>query len=340
MLHGHGDDAYRYTHGIRADFSTNVWYGGEPAGLKEHLFNQWHLVKKYPEVLAESLNEQVAQHHHIKPEQILISNGTTESIYLVAQAFRGKRTTVATPAFAEYEDACRMHQHELTFMPWDTLSTMPELQADLLFICNPNNPTGSVFFELEELIRRNPQTHFILDEAFIEFTLSIETAVPLLSHYENLLILRSMTKAFAIPGLRLGYIVAHEKRIAQLRGLKFPWSVNALAIEAGKFIFANYKHIQLPIRQLLRDKEAFSDQLQLQAEVKVQKSHTHFFLAETPHGTAAQVKQYLIEQYGILIRDASNFRGLEERHLRIATLAPAQNQLLIQALKEWRNHCS
>ncbi|GAB3529090.1 threonine-phosphate decarboxylase CobD [Pontibacter brevis] len=339
MLHGHGDDAYRYKSKIRTDFSTNVWYGGEPAGLKEHLFSQWHLVQKYPEVLAESLNEQVAQHYHLKQGQVLISNGTTESIYLVAQAFRGKRTTIASPAFAEYEDACRMHQHQIEFVHWDELYSIPKLETDLLFICNPNNPTGSVFFPLEELIARNPQTLFVLDEAFIEFTLSIETAVPLLNRYENLLIFRSMTKAFAIPGLRLGYIVAHKKQIAQLKTFKFPWSVNVLAITAGKFIFDNYELLQLPVRQLLKDKESFATQMQ-QTGVKVHDSHTHFFLAETAHGTAAQLKQYLVEQHGILIRDASNFRGLKETHFRIATLAPVQNQLLIQSLTKWNNHCS
>ncbi|MCC9138218.1 pyridoxal phosphate-dependent aminotransferase [Pontibacter silvestris] len=340
MLHGHGDDSYRYKHKIIADFSTNVWYGGEPAGMKEHLFNQWHLVQKYPEVLAESLSEQVAQHYHLKPGQVLISNGTTESVYLVAQAFRGQRTTIATPAFAEYEDACRMHQHQVEFMPWDKLNSIPRLETDLLFICNPNNPTGSVYFPLEELIDRNPQTLFVLDEAFIEFTISIETAIPLLIRYENLLLLRSMTKAFAIPGLRLGYIVAHEKRSAQLRDLKFPWSVNALAIAAGKYIFDNYKHIQLPLRQLLKDKEALTFQLQQEAGVKVHESHTHFFLAETAHSTAAELKQYLVEKHGILIRDASNFRGLNEKHFRVATLTPARNQLLIQALTTWNKHCS
>lgn len=340
MLHGHGDDAYRYRHEIKADFSTNVWYGGEPAGLKEQLFNQWHLVQKYPEVLAESVNQLVAQHHHLQPEQVLISNGTTESIYLIAQAFRGKQTTIATPAFAEYEDACRMHQHQLAFMPWEALSSIPELRSELFFICNPNNPTGSVLFGLEELIARNPQTLFVLDEAFIEFTLSIETAIPLLSRYENLLVLRSMTKAFAIPGLRLGYIVAHEKHITRLKDFKLPWSVNALAIAAAKFIFAQHQHIQLPVRQLLKDKEEFAAQMQQQTGAKVYDSHTHFFLAETAHGTAAQLKQYLVEQHGILIRDASNFRGLDERHFRVATLTPAKNQLLLEGLRQWNKHCS
>jgi threonine-phosphate decarboxylase len=340
MLHGHGDDAYRYQHKIEADFSTNVWYGGEPAGLKEHLFGQWPMIKKYPEVVAESLGEQVARHHQVKPGEVLVTNGTTESIYLLAQVFRGKRTTITIPAFAEYEDACRMHQHAVDFLPWEELATIPLLQTDLLFICNPNNPTGSVFLALEELLVKNPQTLFIVDEAFIEFTLSLETAIPLLHHYPNLLILRSMTKAFAIPGLRLGYVVAHENLIHQLKGFKSPWSVNALAIAAGRFIFDHLPHLQVPVDQLLRDKEDFAARLQQEAGVTVYPSHTHFFLAQTTQGTAAQLKHYLIDQSGLLIRDAGNFRGLSPQHFRVATLAPAQNHLLIVALAQWKNHCS
>lgn len=340
MLYGHGDDAYRYQHKIIADFSTNVWSGGEPAGLKEHLFGQWELIKRYPEVVAESLCGMVARHHQVKPEEVLVTNGTTESIYLLAQSFRGHRTTVTIPAFSEYEDACRMHQHAVDFLHWEQLATIPVLQNDLLFLCNPNNPTGQVFPALEELVAKNPQTLFIIDEAFIEFTLSLKTAIPLLRHYPNVLILKSMTKAFAIPGLRLGYVVAHEKLIHRLKGFKPPWSVNALAIAAGRFIFDHLPGLQVPAGRLLKDKEAFAGLLQQEGGVLVYPSDTHFFLAQTTQGTAAQLKHYLIEQFGLLIRDASNFRGLSLQHFRIATLAPAQNNLLIAALNQWKNHCS
>ena len=340
MLHGHGDDAYRYAQTIVADFSTNVWHGGEPAGLKEHLFGQWPLIRKYPEVLAESVSRLVAEHHGLGHEQVLVCNGTAESIYLVAQAWGGQRTAIAIPAFSEYEDACRLHRHQLEFLPWDELATLPTLQAELLFLCNPNNPSGSVFFQLEALLAKNPQTLFVLDEAFIEFTQTIATAVPLLGRFENLLIFRSMTKAFAIPGLRLGYVLAHEKHITRLQEHKLPWTVNSLAIAAASFIFHNYQQLQLPLVNLLEEKDRFAAQLQLEAGINVYESHTHFFLAETASGTAAQLKQYLVEQHGILIRDAGNFRGLGERYFRVATLTPEKNNLLIQALKQWNQHCS
>ena len=113
MLHGHGDDGYRHPSDIVADFSTNVWYGGEPAGLKEYVFSQWPRVNRYPEVLAESLAARAAAHHGVAPGQVLMSSGTTETIYLVAQAWARRRSTVVTPAFAEYEDAGRLHGHQL-----------------------------------------------------------------------------------------------------------------------------------------------------------------------------------------------------------------------------------
>lgn len=342
MLYGHGDNGYTYGQGIIADFSSNVWYGGEPAGLKEHLFHHWKRVNRYPEVLAESLTERVSRHHGLHGENILINNGSIESIYLIAQGFKYRRSAIVTPSFAEYEDACRMHGHETSFLDWGDLAALmdgspgPEkLPADLLWIANPNNPTGAVFTGLEELIDHNPQTIFVVDEAFIDFTDSIQTAIPLLARFPNLVILRSLTKAFAIPGLRLGYIAAGKDIVEKLKALKLPWSVNTMALEAGNFIIEHYAKIRPPLAQLLQDKTAFVRQLQ-EVPVKTYASHTHFFLCETNYGRAAELQQYLLYNFGLSIRNADNFRGLGPKHFRLATLSPDRNQLLITALKGWR----
>lgn len=338
MLHGHGDDGYLHKHKIVADFSTNVWYGREPSGLKNYLFERWEVINKYPEVIAESLREKAAESHHLDIANILVTNGATESIYLIAQAFKARTTTIVIPAFSEYEDACQMHNHQLQFLPWEQLNLSTNIETDLFFICNPNNPTGAVFHHLEALVANNPSTIFIVDEAFIDFTFSLQSIVTLVSGYKNLVVLRSLTKAFAIPGLRLGYIAAHADTIENLKSLKAPWTVNAMAIEAGKFIFDNYKAIQLPLKELLSHKQDFVQKLQ-GTDVEIYESDIHFFLAETTKGTANQLKQYLLNNFGILIRDASNFRGLSNRHFRLATLAPSQNLMLINALNEWKNTC-
>lgn len=339
MLYGHGDDGYQFKADIIADFSTNVWYGGEPEGLKEHIFSHWKTINKYPEVLAESLIEKISDHHCLKPGNILINSGSTESIYLIAQAFRKLKTSIVTPAFAEYEDAARLYEHEVNFIDWNTLATDLKIESDLIFLCNPNNPTGEIFFEIEDLIKNNPESLFVIDEAFIEFTLSVNSLVELVNQYPNLIILRSLTKAYAIPGLRLGYIVSSEQLISKLKQFKFPWSVNIVAIETGKFIFDNYEAIQIPIKNLLEEKERFVASLK-EASINIQDSHTHFFLAKLLNGEASVLKNYLLKKHGILIRDASNFRGLGAGHFRLATLSADKNQLLVNALKEWRNHTS
>ena len=339
MHHGHGDDGYRHASPILADFSTNVWYGGPPAGLRDYVFGQWPTVSRYPEVLAESLAARIAAHHGVAPAQVLVSSGTTESIYLVAQAWAGGRTTVLTPAFAEYEDACRLHGHALHLLAWDDLTEPGQLAepGDLVFICNPNNPTGSVLAPglLPALLARHPATVFVLDEAFIEFTASIESAIPLLAVFDNLLIMRSLTKAYAIPGLRLGYVVASATLVARLSRGKAPWAVNALAVAAGQYLFENYAQVQLPLARLLAEKAALAEGLAQNPGFEVLPSHTHYFLARTRRGTAAALKRWLLAEHGLLIRDASNFRGLTPAHFRVGTRHPADNQLLLNALAAW-----
>src|SRR5690606_32985782 len=124
-----------------------------------------------------------------------------------------------------------------------------------------------------------------------------------------LLILRSLTKAYAIPGLRLGYIAGSDAIIKKLKNSKPPWTVNSLAIEAGKFIFDHYEDIEIPIKSLLKEKDVFIEALRQNPIIKVYDTHTHFFLAETMRKTAFELKDYLIENHQILIRDASNYRG-------------------------------
>jgi len=337
MLYGHGDNGYRLGGDIVADFSTNVWYGGEPAGLKEHLFSQWRQINRYPEVLGESLAAKAARHHGLMTENLLITSGTTESIYLIAQAYAGRRSGIVIPSFSEYEDACRMHGHKVDHIAWDGLAAPG--RPDLLWLGNPNNPTGAVFSQMELLLSNHPDTLFIIDEAFIEFTRTITSAVSLLHRYTNLVILRSLTKTFSIPGLRLGYIAASGEIIDKLQSSKMPWSVNAMALETGHFIFDHYASISIPLDRLLQDKETFVQQLQ-QMHIPSLKSHTHFFICETSSGTAQTLQQYLWDECRMLIRDAGNFRGLSERHFRLATLAPHQNQSLITALEKWQRKCA
>lgn len=336
MLQGHGDDGYRYGKKIIADFSTNVWYGGEPTGLKEYVFEKWADVNRYPEVLAESLREKIASHHQMPPGQVLVCSGTTESIYLIAQLFSGKRTTVVTPSFAEYEDACLSFGHEISSLSWQDARELPRLKSDLVFICNPNNPTGLIFRDLQYWLKLNPQCLFAVDEAFIDFTEYADSVFSLMTRFPNLLIMRSLTKTYAIPGLRLGYLLARGEVVESLMNIKQPWTVNTLAMAAGHYIYDHFDKIQPSFSQLLKDKRTFVQELQKLECIEVLESDTHFFLARTLVRNAAQLKDFLIEKHGLLIRDAGNFRGLTRQHFRLATQRPEDNEKMINALREWQ----
>lgn len=336
MLLGHGDDGYRYGKKIVADFSTNVWYGGEPAGLKEYVFEKWGEINRYPEVVAESLRGKIAGHHGLPAEQVLVCSGTTESIYLIAQLFSGKRTAVVTPSFAEYEDACLAFDHEVVGLSWQEALELPRLKSDLVFICSPNNPTGLIFSDLQYWLKLNPQCLFAVDEAFIDFTEGADSAISLMTRFPNLLVMRSLTKTYAIPGLRLGYLLAREEVIESLMHIKQPWTVNTLAISAGHYIYDHFDQIQPPVSQLLQNKRTFIQELDKLECLEVLDSDTHFFLARTLVRNAAQLKDFLVEKYGLLIRDAGNFRGLTRQHFRLATQRPEDNEKMINALREWQ----
>jgi threonine-phosphate decarboxylase len=335
MLEGHGDDAWKYQRPIDADFSSNVWHGGLNAQLQQHLQTKIATITHYPEVDARTVQAEAAGTYGLAPEQVLVTNGATEAIYLIAQAFFGGSATVLTPAFAEYEDACRMHRLQVRLQAWETVKTDDGFATDLVFVCNPNNPTGLAFplASLQELLRHNPQSLFIIDESYIEFTGKTSSLLPFLADHPNTLILRSLTKSCCIPGLRIGFVLGQVRQVDQLRRLKMPWSVNQLAIEAASYIFHHPQQFVLPLLSLLEATADWREVLQTATRWRVLDTDTHYFLMETPAGfSAAQLKQYLVTKHGLLIRDAANFRGLTAQHFRIACQAPEQNQLLTDAL--------
>ncbi|HEY4063956.1 MAG TPA: aminotransferase class I/II-fold pyridoxal phosphate-dependent enzyme [Puia sp.] len=370
MIHGHGDDIGQYGATIRANFSSNVWYGGLNPGLSAHLQDKIAAVTHYPDPAAETLRQAAATSYGLHPDQVLVTNGATEAIYLVAQAFSPYASSVATlrstssssatiliPSFAEYADACRIHGLETTWLPWGKITPATRFHHSLVFICNPNNPTGDALSTdlLQQLLQNNPDPLFVIDESYIEFTDTTNSLIPLLAAYPNLLILRSLTKSCCIPGLRLGFALGHSDRIRSLQLIKMPWSVNRLAIEAGLYIFRNPQQFTLPLAQLLAATAGWRGQLQDATGWTIHPTDTHYFLVEmrvahtgvlhppdhrrpTDLGacpaTAATLKQWLIREHGLLIRDASNFRGLTPYHFRVACQSPEHNQYLTDALRQ------
>ena len=340
MIHGHGDDIGQYGETIRANFSSNVWHGGLNPGLAAHLQDKMDGITHYPDPAAETLQQAAAANYGLHPNQVLVTNGATEAIYLIAQAFRDRSATILLPTFSEYEDACRIHGLDITWLSWEELTPATRFHTDLVFICNPNNPTGLTLSTgtSEHLLRNNPDSLFIIDESYIEFTNATSSLLPELPTAPNLLVLRSLTKSCRIPGLRIGFAISSPDRIQSLHRHKMPWSVNSLAIEAGLYIFDQRQEFTLPLAQLLAATAGWREQLQQATAWRIYDTHTHYFLVEivapATVPSAAALKQWLVREHGLLIRDASNFRGLTPYHFRVACQSPEHNQLLTDALRQ------
>lgn len=335
MISGHGDDRYRYPKKVKADFSSNVWFGGTPPELISHLQQNLQLIGNYPEPDADGLCRKIASAHGVNPDQVLAFNGSVEAFYTVALAFREAVSGLLYPAFSEYEDACRMHKHVPVFFRSDESENALKSGVNLVWTGNPNNPDGHIFSfrEIEGWLEKYPKTVLVIDEAYAAFIPEFQSAIPLTKAYPNLIVIRSLTKCCTIPGLRLGYVIAPEKLANRLRKFQQPWSVNALAQEAGKFLMDYLEEHPLNTQTIRKLSQNFQQSVNQLDGFRVIPSATPFFLVEMQSGTAAGLKQFLLGEHGILIRDASNFRGLNERYFRVCTRDENDNLLLLAALK-------
>ena len=207
MIEGHGDDSYKYKGKIKANFSSNVYNAVDHAGLKEYLSRRMDAVASYPEPEPYSLERSLGCRLDIPPESVCATNGATEAIYLIAQTFRDSRTAVVAPTFSEYADACRIHGHRVEYIR--SLHEIPR-EIHTVWLCNPNNPTGTVTDKdfLKDIVSSRPDIYFIIDQSYEHFTLKPVFSAREAAVYPNVILLHSMTKRYAIPGLRLGYFTA------------------------------------------------------------------------------------------------------------------------------------
>lgn len=331
MINGHGDDIYSIRSEIKSNFSSNVYTKLDLSVLEKFLCENISSIHSYPEPDALSLRQLIARKNNINADNICVTNGAIEAIYLIAQAFRGADSTIVIPTFSEYEDACHINQHGLNFA-----ESPDEIDqnTDIIWFCNPNNPTGKVY-DIEwvkKLIAGNSDVLFVIDHSYAAFSSKPFLSVEEGTSYNNLILLHSLTKCYAIPGLRLGYFTACPELIEKVKSYSMPWSVNQLAQIAGKYLLEN---ISPDYSEYLDESLRVQKELKKIKGLKVHFSELHFFLCELEKGKASELKIFLAEKYALLIRDASNFRGLNERFFRIAIQSEIENDILIRAIKEW-----
>lgn len=323
MIDGHGDDTYKYKD-IRLNFSSNIPTFVDLSALEEHLRSRMSVIRSYPEPSARVLEEKIAQSIGRKPREVMVTSGATEAIYLIAQGLslslpKGKGTfTVVHPTFSEYVSACRMF-------------CMTEAEdGEVCWICNPNNPTGEVFDEA--YIRTLAARHrwLVIDQSYENYTLASSSPRGGWERtFPNVICLHSMTKQYCIPGLRLGYVTAQADVIARLRSQCRPWAVNALAIEAGLWLVERTPRL-IDMSAYLAEAQRLRSALNNIPGIHVRETKTNFMLCTIEGHTAAELKDYLATKHGILIRDASNFRGLTPHHFRVAAQRPEDNEELVR----------
>lgn len=325
MIEGHGDDLYRYNN-IKMNFSSNIYNGTDLSALETYLCSRLDVVRSYPEPSAASLERMIARECGISPDEVLVTSGAVDAIYLIAQAYRHEGSChILQPTFREYEDACRVFGYQV------------REDGALCWLCNPNNPTGDVLAADEVLALAESHRLLIIDQSYEDYTMAPLLQPADVVSRDDIILLHSMTKRYAVPGLRLGYVTASAQVINRLREQYRPWAINALSLEAGKWLVEQGKTAIPDLTSYLAETQRLRSLLNGIEGIETLDTQTNFFLCIIRQATAAQLKEYLAREHGILIRDASNFTGLTPHHFRIATQSPAENDALVAAIRFFLN---
>ena len=337
MIYGHGDDTYRYGEKVKMNFSSNIYQKADLTELKQYLATRLDAIGNYPEPEPKELEELIAEKLEIPASMVMVTNGANEAIYLIAQLYRGWASVIPQPTYTEYADACRMFDHIISYERTDELNILPEDR--IYWICNPDNPTGNVMLKqlLAYVIKKHPRFLHVIDQSYADYTLQPMLKPKELLDCYNVMILHSLSKKYCIPGLRLGYMTASPIIIERLRDIRQPWTVNTLAIEAGKWLIKNDPKVIPDIKDYIAEAQRLHDELQAIDGIMVMDTKTHYMLVNIDWATSLELKNWLIENHGILIRDASNFHGLDAHCFRVAAQSPEENNALINAIKEFKD---
>ena len=351
IAHEHGGNVFAVARALGIppegilDFSASINPLGMAPGVRDALANCVDRLLHYPDKGASELKECLAAYHGVGTAQITVANGSTELIHLIPRLVSGDRALIVAPAFAEYacaleKSGCQIDYFTLESEGGFSLS-LPALQEklaegyEMLFVCNPGNPTGALIPRNDiagmlELCRESG-TFLVLDEAFIDFC-EEESAKELIGGFERAVLLRSMTKFFAIPGLRLGYAVGAPETIATIASLQAPWSVNTAAQVAGIASLSDAAYCEATRSYVAGERDRLATRLATLPSLRVFPSRANYLLAQITNGSsAAQLRTRLLER-GLLIRDCGNFQGLDGTFFRVAVRLREENERLLGLL--------
>ena len=301
--------------------------------------------KYYPEINQNDLRETIAKFHQINPENILPGNGASELITWAGyEASTYGKSCLPSPCFADYERSliCWNASFDHLELPREWSGDFPQSFplkpiCDVLWITNPHNPTGQLWCRksIEKIL--NKYKLVICDEAFLSLTPKgeRESLIPLTKTHKNLIVIRSLTKLFNIAGLRLGYVVGPPEKLRIWNSKRDPWPLNSFAIKAGIELLKNklsYDEWTKKIHNWINiEKSWVSNELAKIKNLKIHKSSTNFFLIESKNPITPNIKY--LEKKGILIRECSSFKYLDERWGRISLQSQKNNKILCREIQ-------
>lgn len=328
------------------DFSVNINPIGITEKVKEKLIESINTINRYPEIDGESVKKVLADRLNVETSQVIIGNGATELIYLFARAFSPNKVVIIQPTFNEYFRAFKLtgsniYNYKLTYFNDFNLEVnallnyLKKTKPDLLILCNPNNPTGR-FVRYKDLLPvisyiKEIGTYLLIDESFIDFT-DEESYVNLVKEYP-IFILRSMTKFYSIPGLRLGYGIANSNIIKKLNEYKEPWTINSFALSIVPTILDDEVFYKESKKWLQVEKSYLYKELKKIKGIDFFNSQANFILCRVKKGNAYEMREKLMK-YNIYIRVCDDFVGLDNTYFRVAIKSHKDNIELINAIKE------
>lgn len=347
---------YRLDQDNIIDFSSNINPLGVQDAIKELIEDNMHLITRYPDpessrlrsVLLDSLNQ---NEQYIGENNIIFGNGSDELFFILARLYPDKKALIPVPSYSDYEKAafsagmdCRFLKNPEKDSFWlnvdGIVRELPDM--DMVFIGNPNNPTSVVEDpdKIGYILKKCNEYRvlMVIDEAFIDFCPDYNslTFIQKASYNPDLAVIRSLTKIFAIPGLRLGYMIACQDLVDRLNKIIQSWPLNCFAQLVGERVVKDSEYIRKTRAYVSKEKDILFNELDRIKWLSPYRPDVNFILCRiiAENVTAEDVNRHCASHSGILIRDCVNFRGLDNSFIRIAVKSKKENSILIRCLNE------
>lgn len=350
MFKGHGGNIKQVinqgNNGI-LDFSASINPLGYPEKVRKVIWENFDDILHYPDIDCNGLRKTISQIIGHPEDEIIVGNGSTELFYLIPRALRPAKGIIFQPTFSEFAEALKschaevinhvLHEKDRFCFKYSK-GDFHDKQGEMVFFCNPNNPTGQLVEKavILNMVRQHPDIIFVVDEAFMDFVDTPErhSVINDVSTMHNLIVVRSLTKFYGFPGLRVGYLVAHLDLVTKLMNYKEPWSVNTLAQYAAMVAMEDREFILRSREFMFYERlHLFNELSNIHGLLPYKPTVNYIFIKINSDGmTSSLLREQLLEQ-GIAIRDCSNFTGLNDKYFRVAVRTREENLRLINAIK-------